>query len=63
MAQPVTHVYTLVTVKVASVMKMLYTQETTLKIKSIFGKKPLFLKETETTIDSVVIYFHPQDIH
>lgn len=38
---------------------MMYTQEITLKIKSSFGKKPLFLEETEATIDSVVIYFHP----
>lgn len=45
-AQPITHGYTMVTLTIASLMKMMYTQESILKTKINFGKKPLFVKET-----------------
>lgn len=59
MAKTITHGYTMVTIKVASLMKIMHIQETILKTKSNSGKTFLLIKEIQITATLVVISFHP----
>lgn len=49
----------MVTIMVASLMKIMHIQETILKTKSNFGKTFLLIKEIQATANLVVISFHP----